>query len=74
MNKKSLFVLPYVSIVTEKVKGLKKFGKRLNFSVVGFVIYSYTILTRLDITEIKALFHPHQEIKYAFALLKKRTR
>jgi hypothetical protein len=47
-RKKTLLVLPYVSIVTEKVKSLKEFGKRLNFTVDGYygnhVSTSQTIL------------------------------
>lgn len=35
-RKIALFVLPYVAIVTEKVKSLKEFGKPLNFAVEGF--------------------------------------
>ena len=37
-RKIAIFVLPYVAIVTEKVKSLKEFGKALNFSVEGFYL------------------------------------
>eukprot|EP01125_Pyxidicula_operculata_P007476 TRINITY_DN2542_c0_g1_i3.p1 TRINITY_DN2542_c0_g1~~TRINITY_DN2542_c0_g1_i3.p1 ORF type:complete len:468 (-),score=79.14 TRINITY_DN2542_c0_g1_i3:253-1656(-) len=35
-NKKALFVLPFVSIVTEKVQSLEEFGRKLSFQVEGY--------------------------------------